>query len=239
FAAGRARLEQTRIATFGAPNPAPQKQNLGLDGDVAYNVAANGTATRASAQVAKDRRMEIYHHPIGALRAALGQGSQVSNARKQGNDDVVDIATAQGAKFSLFVDSGTKLPAPVVTAQEVSKGIWYLAGQTHHSVLVEFADHLALIEAPQNETRTAAVLAKVKELRPNKPLKYLVITHHHFDHSGGVRTVMAQDGVTLITHAGNKAFLEEIAKRPSTIYPDALSKSPKTPTIIGVTDKYE
>ena len=83
-----------------------------------------------------------------------------------------------------------------------------------------------------------AVLAKVKELRPNKPLKYVVNTHHHFDHSGGVRRVMAE-GVTLITHSGNKAFFEEIARRPSTIYPDTFSKSPKPPTIEAVTDKYE
>src|SRR3989442_779820 len=115
FAGGRQRLEQTRIATFGAPNPAPQKQNLGLDGDVAYNVAANGTAKRASTQTAKDRRMEMYHHPIGALRAALKQGTQLSNPRKEGNDDVVDIMTAQGDKFTLFVDSGTKLPSKVVS----------------------------------------------------------------------------------------------------------------------------
>jgi glyoxylase-like metal-dependent hydrolase (beta-lactamase superfamily II) len=319
FAGGRQRLEQTRVATFGAPNPQPQKQNLALDGDVAYNVAANGTATRAAAQVAKDRRMELYHHPIGAVRAALGQGAQASNARKEGNDSAVDITTAQGDKFTLFVDSGTKLPskvvsmtsantnwplgdvtiettfanytdvdglklpgkitsktdkyttadiqvskntvngdvgnlaapeaaksaaapdlpAPVVTAEEISKGIWFLAGQSHNSVLVEFADHLVLIEAPQNEIRTGAVLAKVKELKPDKPLKYVVNTHHHFDHSGGVRRVMAEEGVTLITHAGNKAFFEEIARRPSTMYPDTLSKAPKTPTIQTVTDKYE
>jgi glyoxylase-like metal-dependent hydrolase (beta-lactamase superfamily II) len=73
-------------------------------------------------------------------------------------------------------------------------------------VLVEFADHLVLIEAPQNEVRTGAVLAKVKELKPDKPLKYVVNTHHHFDHSGGVRRAMAEEGVTIITHEGNKAF---------------------------------
>jgi glyoxylase-like metal-dependent hydrolase (beta-lactamase superfamily II) len=319
FAGGRQRLEQTRIATFGAPNPQPQKQNLALDGDVAYNIAPNGTAARQSAQVAKDRRMELYHHPIGALRAALGQGAQLSNPRQEGSDEAVDVTTAQGDKFTLFVDTSTKLPArvvsmtsnninwpigdaaiethfsnytdvdglklpgklttktdrfitadiqvsknsvnadvgnlaapdaaksaaapdlpaPNVTAEEVSKGIWYLAGQSHHSVLVEFNDFLALIEAPQNEVRTGAVLARIKELKPDKPLKYVVNTHHHFDHSGGVRRALAEDGVTLITHEGNKGFFEEIAKRASTIYPDTLSKSPKTPTILTVSDKYE
>src|SRR2546429_9492093 len=61
FAGGRQRLEQTRSATFGAPNPQPQKQNFALDGDVAYNVAPNGTAARQAAQVTKDRRKEVDH----------------------------------------------------------------------------------------------------------------------------------------------------------------------------------
>src|SRR5262249_4881403 len=110
------------------------------------------------------------------------------------------------------------------------------AGQSHHSILVEFADYLALIEAPQNEVRVAAVLDKVKELKPDKPLKYVINTHHHFDHSGGVRRAMAED-VTLITHSANKAFYEEIAKRPSTLVPEQAS--PKTPKIEAVNDKYE
>jgi hypothetical protein len=56
----------------------------------------------------------------------------------------------------------------------VAKGIWWLAGQSHHSVLVEFSDHLMLIEAPQNDTRTLAVIAKARELVPGKPLTQIV-----------------------------------------------------------------
>src|SRR5262249_55697038 len=68
FAGNRSRLEQTRTAPVG--NTAPAKQILCLDGDVAFNVnAASGAATRAAGQVAKDRRMELVHHPIGALKA--------------------------------------------------------------------------------------------------------------------------------------------------------------------------
>src|SRR5262245_20224003 len=62
FANTRWHLEQTRVATFGPPNPQPQVQNFGVDGDVAYNVQANGMAQRAAEQVAKDRRMEAFHH---------------------------------------------------------------------------------------------------------------------------------------------------------------------------------
>jgi len=320
FANNRWRLEQSRIATFGPPNPQPQAQNQGVDGDVAYNLGANGMAQRAAEQIAKDRRMELFHHPIGAVKAALAQGTRLTNPRTEGSESSVVVTTAQGDKFTLFTDSTTKLPTkvtsmtsattnwllgdavvetsftdyadvdglklparltmktdqypgghlqitkntvngdvgdlaapeaaksaaappavppPMVTAEEVGKGIWYLAGQSHHSILVEFADHLALIEAPQNDVRVGAVLDKIKELRPNKPLRYVVNTHAHFDHSGGLRRIMAEPGITIITQEGNKAFYEAIAKRDSTIYPDTLSKAPRAPVIQTVTDKYE
>jgi len=117
--------------------------------------------------------------------------------------------------------------------------VWLLGGGTHNSLLVDFKDYVAVIEAPNNEARSLALIAEAERLAPGKQIKYVVNTHHHFDHSGGVRRAMAEEGVTLITHAGNKAFFEEIAKRPSTLYPDTLSKSPKTPSILTVTDKYE
>lgn len=125
--------------------------------------------------------------------------------------------------------------APVVTATTLAKGITHLTGGSHHSVLVEFKDHLMLIEAPLNEARAAAVIAKAHELVPGKPLTQLVSTHHHFDHTGGVRTAIAA-GMTVITHQGNVAFLEEMAKRPHTLKPDALAKAGKTATIEGVTE---
>ena len=117
-------------------------------------------------------------------------------------------------------------PAPTVSVAEVSPGIWQLAGGSHRSVLVELSDRLVLIEAPQNDARALAVIAKARELRPDKPLTHVVNTHHHFDHSGGIRAAVSE-GLTILTHQGNAAFFEEVVKRPHTLVPDALSKNPK------------
>jgi glyoxylase-like metal-dependent hydrolase (beta-lactamase superfamily II) len=128
--------------------------------------------------------------------------------------------------------------APNVTAEPLGKGVWLLAGGSHHSALVEFADHLLLIDAPQSEARTLAVIAKAKELVPNKPLTQLATTHHHFDHTAGLRAAIAE-GMTVITHAGNKAWAESMAKRPHTSQPDTLAKNATRLEVIGVDDTHE
>jgi glyoxylase-like metal-dependent hydrolase (beta-lactamase superfamily II) len=96
-------------------------------------------------------------------------------------------------------------PPVTVESQKLADGIWYLTGGTHHSVLVEFKDHVAVIEGPLNADRSKAVTAEVKKLVPSKPLRYLINTHHHFDHSGGLRAYAAS-GVTIVTHDINKPF---------------------------------
>ena len=125
---------------------------------------------------------------------------------------------------------------PNVTVEEVSPGFWLLAGGSHHSALVEFSDHLMLIDAPQNDARTLAVIAKARELRPGKPLTQVVNSHHHFDHSGGIRAAVSE-GLTVITHQGNAAFIEEVVKRPHTRVPDALAKNSKPLKLETVTDE--
>jgi glyoxylase-like metal-dependent hydrolase (beta-lactamase superfamily II) len=122
---------------------------------------------------------------------------------------------------------------PKVEVQDIAKGVWILAGGSHHSVVVEFADHLTLIEAPQSEARTLAVIAQARQLRPEKPLTQVVNTHHHFDHSAGIRAAIAE-GLSVVTHKANAAYLQEAAQRAHTIAPDALAKNPKPATITPV-----
>ena len=117
-------------------------------------------------------------------------------------------------------------PAVTVTSQKLADGVFWLIGGTHHSLAVEMNDHIVLVDTPNNEQRGLAVIAKAKELIPNKPIRYVVTSHHHWDHLGGIRSAMAE-GATIVTNEKNKAFLERVAKTPHTINPDRLAQSKK------------
>jgi len=115
-------------------------------------------------------------------------------------------------------------PPVKVESQKLADGVWLLGGGTHNSVLVEFKDFAAVVEAPQNEARSLAVIEEVTRLVNNKPIKYVVNTHHHFDHSGGLRTFLSQ-GTTVITHESNKQYYLDIMfyPAPRELQPDRMA----------------
>jgi glyoxylase-like metal-dependent hydrolase (beta-lactamase superfamily II) len=152
--------------------------------------------------------------------------------------NVSDVQPNAAATIDVPDVAKSSAPPVKVDSQKLGDGAWFLAGGTHNSVLVEFKDYVAVVEGPLDEARSLAVIAEVKKMVPNKPIKYLVNTHHHFDHSGGIRTYVAE-GATIITQEMNKPFYEKTFAMPRTISPDSLSKNPKEATFITVKDKYE
>jgi glyoxylase-like metal-dependent hydrolase (beta-lactamase superfamily II) len=123
-------------------------------------------------------------------------------------------------------DAVQKATAPRERAesQKLADGVWLVAGGTHNSMAVDFRDFAVVIEAPLNEERSLAVISEVNRLIPNKPIKYVVNTHHHFDHTGGLRTYLAQ-GATIVTHQANREYYEQVlfSTAPRTLQPDRFS----------------
>ena len=115
-------------------------------------------------------------------------------------------------------------PAPEpVKSEKLADGVYRILGD-YVSLAVEFADHVVIIEAPGDDARTTAVMAEAKRAVPGKPIRFVVNTHHHDDHAGGLAGYAAE-GVTIITHERNKAYLERVLNGPRTLNPDLLARS--------------
>src|SRR5215510_1918141 len=122
---------------------------------------------------------------------------------------------------------GGRGAAPAPTAKKLADGIYMITGG-YRSVAVEMKDHIVLIEAPQSEQTTTNIIAEVKKAIPNKPIKYVVNTHTHSDHSGGLRAAAAETGATIITHQSNKPLFETwFGNSRTLLMPDKLSQSEK------------
>jgi glyoxylase-like metal-dependent hydrolase (beta-lactamase superfamily II) len=124
---------------------------------------------------------------------------------------------------------------------KLSEAVWYMtdptSGSPHHSVLVEFKDFLVMIEAPSSEARADELLAVTKHLFPTKRIRFIVNTHPHFDHIGGLRRFAVED-IPIVTHRSNIQFFEEAFSNPRTINPDKLAKSGKKAEFIAGDGKY-
>ena len=125
--------------------------------------------------------------------------------------------------------------AQVATSEKLGDGVYLILGG-YAAIAVDFKDYIVVIEGPQSEERASAIIAKAKELIPGKPIKYVVNTHAHYDHSSGLRTFMAE-GATIITHQVNKPFLEKVGTMPHTLNPDKLEQAKKKPSIETMTEK--
>jgi glyoxylase-like metal-dependent hydrolase (beta-lactamase superfamily II) len=125
---------------------------------------------------------------------------------------------------------------PAATSTKLADGVYRIAGG-YIGMAIEMKDYIVLFEGgPQNEARSQAIIAEARRVIPNKPIRYSILTHHHFDHSSGLPAVVGE-GITIITHENNKAFLMKALSAPRTLAPDAIAKSGKKPVIETVQEK--
>ena len=129
-----------------------------------------------------------------------------------------------------------RAPPPATASEKLADGVYRITGG-YVALAVEFRDHSLVFEpAGQNEARAQAIIDEVKRVIPNKPIRYGVLSHHHFDHTSGLPAVVAE-GITIVTHEANKAFLENALGAPRTLAPDSMARSGKKAVIETVGDK--
>ena len=132
--------------------------------------------------------------------------------------------------------AGTTTAVPKIGVDKLADGVWYLTTPNQRSWAVEFKDYAVVVEGIGSEARNLALMEEVGKLIPDKPIRYVINTHAHYDHAGGLRTYVAK-GITVVTHEANKPFYEQAWARPHTVVPDLLSKSPRPATFETVGDK--
>ena len=143
----------------------------------------------------------------------------------------VTIQPAQGR-------GGAPAPAAAGTdakSEKLGDGVFLITGG-YAAIAVDFKDHITIIESGQSEARGLAVIEEAKRQIPNKPVKYVVNTHSHIDHSSGLRAAVAE-GATILTYQMNKPYLEKVLSAPHTLNPDKAQQNGKKPMVEAVADK--
>jgi glyoxylase-like metal-dependent hydrolase (beta-lactamase superfamily II) len=129
-------------------------------------------------------------------------------------------------------------PALTVTSERLGEGLYrYTTGQgSYDSLIVEFRNYIMMLEAGQSQARAAAYVAEVKRQFPGKPIRYVMNTHPHSDHTGGLPVLVAE-GATIIAHENAREFFERALNTPRTLLDDALAKAPRRVRVETVADK--
>jgi len=147
--------------------------------------------------------------------------------------DVQVSSVALDAHVEITVPENVRTSGNAPAVQFLSDGVWVLGGGTHHSVLIEQAGQLVMIEAPLDDERGRALVGAAQRLGGAKPLGALVVTHHHLDHLGGVR-VLAGAGATVLVGEGTQAWLQAMLARPLTRRADPLGERAQPPRVQGL-----
>jgi glyoxylase-like metal-dependent hydrolase (beta-lactamase superfamily II) len=173
--------------------------------------------------------------PAAAPAAGAARGGQAPAAAPPAPGGA-PAAAARGAAPAGA--PGGAAAALTVTSEKLGDGFYRLTtGQgSYDSLIVEFKDYIMMLEAGQSEARAIAYIAEAKKLIPNKPIRYVMNTHPHADHTGGLPALVAE-GATIITQKNNEEFFEKALNTPRTLLTDTLAKNPKKAKVEAVSEK--
>jgi glyoxylase-like metal-dependent hydrolase (beta-lactamase superfamily II) len=132
---------------------------------------------------------------------------------------------------------GAAQPPAAPPVEKLGDGVFKIGGN-YVSLAVDMGDHVLVVESGQSDARGMAVMAAAKQAIPNKPIRFVVNSHPHFDHASGLAAAVAE-GATIVTHNNNEKVLEELLSGPRTLTGDSLSKvtNRRKDVVTGVGDR--
>jgi glyoxylase-like metal-dependent hydrolase (beta-lactamase superfamily II) len=157
--------------------------------------------------------------------------------------DAVEIDKAFDTDLAAPADVRTvparPLAEPAVPAEKVANGVWYLRGLINgHSIAFEFRDHVAIYEAWGSAANFKYIVDNARKAIPGKPITELIVSHHHQDHTAGLRQAVAEGLTTIYTQRANIEILQEYVSRTAKNFPDALERGgPKQIKFVPIDDK--
>lgn len=239
-------MERGKI-TLSFPLPAPSSnytETVRLDGRkliehvevTVDNPVLGDTKLEADYDSYKDPDLSDIPFPFHIVQKLAGfpiLDVTVTNARMYNPYVVVPVPDNVEQAYSTTAD-----PQSRVDIQKAGTGVYFVTGASHNSVAVEFASYVAVVESPIGDNRAVPMFEAIRRQFPNKKIRYVINTHHHFDHAGGLRDAVAE-GTTILTQRDSQTYFERILSTRHTINPDRLEKTArsKKPSVQGILDK--
>lgn len=224
-------------------------------GDVTYDLVLSDWRAYGGVQIATGRKYELNGRTIMEIRltdvtvnASVAAGHfeppaaiKAGAARPETTGSVPHQWIIRRQFIGTYMDSEhvsyDVRGSAGLRLNEVAPGVQHVVGGTHNSMIVEMSDYLIAFDAPVTDWQSNWTIAAAKQKYPNKPIRYLVMTHHHMDHSGGIRGYVAQ-GATLVVGKGAADHYRKTLAAPYTRNPDLESRSLGSVQIIEVGDKH-
>ena len=222
-----------------------------INGDSNYDMVLANWKTVGGAQIAQS----LSYRVNGVEVAKLNYSEITPNAAIAANAFAVPDAVKAAAKapassdvpyqwvmrrlfLTRFTDSdGILFPAGgSLKLVELAPNVQHVEGGTANNLIIAFKDHLVIFDAPYGELQSRWTIDAAKAKYPGKPIRYLILTHHHMDHTGGMRTYVAE-GAKVIIPSGDKAYFEKDVKMPHTVVPDDLQNKPRAASFVEVKDQ--
>lgn len=167
---------------------------------------------------------KIYELNVSDVK--LNQPVDLTPPAAKGKGGAPGGGAAKGGPGGPGAAKGGAPEVPASLSEDLGGGFWLVTGG-YGAIVANFKDYIVLVEGAANDARMDQVIAEAKRLVPNKPIRYIVNTHFHYDHTTGLRAAVA-NGITIITHKDNKGLFEEVMGNSHALVPDELQgKSPR------------